>query len=344
MNDSQSNILQSPTGLNNQGAQQSLFNNPDLNALLAKVQSGQVSIQDALSQSGKLGPSEAQRQQARQATWDGSMQKYGGNGEAIANATNSEYNTKTDPGFLRTEFMRQLATNPVTGGKLASYGVQNDPLLQGGLDTEKGQLQQGQSLFGNQSGILDKLQNQGYQLKPEDQSLYGQASGNIARQFGQQGNKASANLAMRGLSNSGAAGATFSGLAGNQNEMLAQAQQQIMQQRFQNTMQQVGQQQQFMNQLNSQNNQMAGKYADTAGQYQGQEYNQNLAGIENQQKQSNDQFKNSSDWQSLNQNEGNEQFGQRQATGLGATIGQAAGAFGTIAKGVGALTGLGGGK
>ncbi len=188
--------------------------------------------------------------------------------------------------------MRQLAANPTTGGMLASYNVSKDPLMQGGLDAEKQQLQTGQGLFNDQSGRLTQMQNQGFQLKPEDQTLYGQTSGNIARMFGQQGNAAASNLAMRGMSNSGAAGATFSGLQGNQNEMLAQAQQQIMQQRFQNTQNQIAQQQQFMGNLNSQNNQMAGKFADTSGQYQNQAFNQNMESMGNQQGQANNEIKN----------------------------------------------------
>lgn len=151
-----------------------------------------------------------------------------------------------------------LAANPVAGSRMATSEVQNNPLYaqmfgQGGLMSQYG----------------DQLkQNMSQGLTPEDKTMYGQASGDIARQFGQSENRLSQNLASRGLSNSGAAGAMFSGLAGNQNEMLAKAQQDIMQQRFQNTMQQMGQ----MNQL-----------AQTAGGLQQQQFGRQLAGAEHRQ-------------------------------------------------------------
>lgn len=142
------------------------------------------------------------------------------------------------------EFMNALATGPLTGSKFATEQVQNNPIL--------GQLFGQQGLIGKEIGKEQQLQNQGFNLTPEDQTMYGQMSGDIARQFGQQGNQMANDLASRGLSSSGAAGAGFSGLAGNQNEMLSKAQQQIAQQRYQNTMGQIKQQQDFINQLGGQ--------------------------------------------------------------------------------------------
>lgn len=83
-----------------------------------------------------------------------------------------------------------------------------------------------------------KLASQGFSLTPEDRSSYGQTSGDIARQFGQQEQDVSKSLAKRGLASagSGAAGAAYSGLAGNKNEMLAKAQTDIAQKRYQDTM------------------------------------------------------------------------------------------------------------
>lgn len=82
-----------------------------------------------------------------------------------------------------------------------------------------------------------QLSGQGFALTPEDMTAYGQASGDIARQFGQQEQDVSKSLARRGLggASSGAAGAAFSGLAGNKNEMLAKAQTDIAQKRYQDT-------------------------------------------------------------------------------------------------------------
>lgn len=138
------------------------------------------------------------------------------------------------------------ALDPTKGSQYATQQVQNNGVL-GGLFGSGGQLDQAE-------GKLTDLNSQGFQLTPDDQTLYGQTSGNIARMFGQQGNQASQDLASRGLASapSGAAGAMFSGLAGNQNEMLANAQQQIMQQRVTNTLQQIGQQQQMVQALGSQ--------------------------------------------------------------------------------------------
>ena len=142
--------------------------------------------------------------------------------------------------------MNALATGSTTGSRYATEQVQNNPIL--------GQLFGDKGLFGKEIAKEQDLQNQGFQLKPEDVSLYGQTSGNIARQYGQAGNDLSRQLAARGLSSapSGAAGAQFSGLLGSQNEQLARAQQDIMQQRFQNTQNQIAQQQNMIAQLGQQ--------------------------------------------------------------------------------------------
>ncbi len=142
---------------------------------------------------------------------------------------------------LNQQMQNALATGPTTGSRYATEQVGDNAIL-GGLYGQGGQLSQAE-------GKLTDLQNQGFNLTPGDQTMYGQMSGDIARQFGNQGNQATQNLASRGLSSSGAAGAAFSGLAGNQNEQLANAQQQIAQQRYQNTMGQIGQYQNFVNSM-----------------------------------------------------------------------------------------------
>lgn len=175
-------------------------------------------------------------------------------------------------------FMNALATGATTGSKYATDQVQNNGIL-GGLFGKDGQLNQAESK-------LTDLNNQGFELKPEDMTLYGQTSGNIARMFGQQGNQMSQDLASRGLASapSGAAGAMFSGLAGNQNEMLANAQQQIMQQRFQNTQNQIAQQQNFVSQMGQQganaiNQQYGRQLSGAQNQTQGLEQ---ASGLQNQ--------------------------------------------------------------
>jgi hypothetical protein len=162
------------------------------------------------------------------------------------------------------------ATNADTGSNYATNQAMNNPML--------GQLFGQGGALSNAIGKEQQLQNQGFQLTPQDKEAYGQASGNIARQFGEAENSASQDLASRGLASapSGAAGALFSGIQGNKNEQLANAQMQIANQRMQNTMQRIGQQQQLMTNLGAQGanaiNQQYGR------QLQGQQnqYNQGM--------------------------------------------------------------------
>lgn len=175
----------------------------------------------------------------------GLINQYAQGGTPLSGVENAALNTQP---YFAPAVANQLAESPLTSARLANDALSQTPIysqLYGG-----GQGQTG--LLGQEINKEQQLQNQGYNLQPEDQTMYGQVAGNIARQFGQQGNQTAQDLAARGLSNSGAAGAAFSGLQGNQNEMLAQAQEQIAQQRFQNTLQQIQQQQQFINQLGAQ--------------------------------------------------------------------------------------------
>lgn len=157
-------------------------------------------------------------------------------------------------------------TNGVTGSRVASQEVQNDPM---------------QSYLYGQGGLQGQLQSQGndlasrgYSLQPQDHEAYGQASGDIARQFGQQDNDISKSLASRGLAggSSGAAGAAFSGSAGNKNEMLAKAQTDIAQKRMQDTTQRLQANQQMQASLGAQ-----------AAQAQQSQYARQLAGAQNRQ-------------------------------------------------------------
>lgn len=206
------------------------------------------------------------------APFNGSLQDY------LNGASTSQQFLGASPGGDQAAWDAAAAQDPFAGSRLATSEVQNNPVL--------GQLFGNSGLMGQEIAKEQQLQNQGFNLTPEDQTLYGQMSGNIARQFGQQGNQTMQDLASRGLASapSGASGAMFSGLAGNQNEMLAQAQQQIGQQRFQNTMQQISQQQNFINSLGQQagndiNQQDARQLSGVQSRQQGQ---QNLAQSQNQ--------------------------------------------------------------
>jgi hypothetical protein len=137
-------------------------------------------------------------------------------------------------------------TEGVRGTEIATEQVQKNPIL--------GQLFGKDGTMSRTASEEQRLASQGFQLTPEDREAYGQASGDIARMFGQQEQDASKALARRGLGagGSGAAGAMFSGLSGNKNEMLAKTQMDIANQRMQNTMQRLGQTRSFLQNLGQQ--------------------------------------------------------------------------------------------
>lgn len=160
----------------------------------------------------------------------------------------------------------QLATSPLAGSMVASDQVRNDPTLSG--------------LYG-QGGAMESaeaqnkdLSSRGYSLQPEDYEAYGQGSGNIARMFGTQEQSLAQSLSNRGLggAGSGVANQQFSGLQGNKFEQLGQLQQQIAQQRMQSNLARLTANQNFLTQM-----------GQGATQAEGQKFNENLSGVQNQQ-------------------------------------------------------------
>lgn len=157
-------------------------------------------------------------------------------------------------------------------------------------------------IFGK-GGVQDQAQSQlsglynDQGLTSDDKTAYGQASGDIARQFGQSEQSLSQSLSDRGLSSSGAAGAAFSGLQGNKNEQLAGLQTQIAQKRealnqqkmqtMQNFVGQLGQQSQgAIQQQYDQNmgkNQDARAQAQLGMQYLGADQDQHNEALQQQQ-------------------------------------------------------------
>lgn len=109
-------------------------------------------------------------------------------------------------------------------------------------------------LFGQTLNQEKDLANNGFNLTDTDKTAYGEASGNIARQFGQNDASLSQALSDRGLDSSGVAGQTFSNSLGNKNEQLAGLQTSIAQQRMQMNQQRLAQTQNFLGQLGSQAN------------------------------------------------------------------------------------------
>ncbi len=123
----------------------------------------------------------------------------------------------------------------------STSNVQNNGIL-GGLYGQGGTLE-------NTIAQEHQQANEPWALTNEDRSAYGQASGDIARQFGQSDQSLSQSLADRGLSNSGVAGAAFSGSQGNKNEQLAGLQMKIANNRQQMNQQKLNSTRSFLNQL-----------------------------------------------------------------------------------------------
>ncbi len=232
-------------------------------------------------------------------------------------------------GFRQAALQDMFGTG-AAGQRGAAEAVQSNPLLKG-LFGQGGQFEQAQQEASN-------LASQGYQLQPEDYTAYGQASGNIARMFGQQEQDLSQSLANRGLgmAPSGAAGASFTGLQGNKNEQLARAQTSIADARMKNTMDRLAQTRNYISSLGGQAQQAQNS------QYQAQQdpfkQQESLANMDMQRQQQ-------------QQNQANKEYEQQQESAFdpGKILGSAAtGLFGAATGGLGAglasgLGGLGGG-
>ncbi len=220
---------------------------------------------------------------------------------------------------LGSEFARQVATDPRTGTKYATSQVQDNPLLseafgEGGLLSRMGQEEQ-------------NLANTGFNLTNEDHTAYGQASGDIARMFGQQEQSLAQTLANRGLGTgkAGAAVSGFSGLQGNKYEQLGKAQMDIAQRRYQDNMQRLHQTRQQIMGLTGQGGQeLANQYARNTGGAQLQ-YNQG-------QQQANNDFRQ----KGAEQDQANTGFQQEIQT-AGPSLGDVLGGIGSGV--VGGLTG-----
>lgn len=167
---------------------------------------------------------------------------------------------------LKGAQLEDFNTQGITGSRVAADEVRNNPLL-ANLYGEGG-------LQGRLTSEEQNLASRGYSLQQPDYEAYGQASGDIARQFGQQEQDTTKALARRGLggTSSGSAGAAFSGLAGNKNEMLAKAQTDIAQKRMADTTQRLQSTRAMMGQLGAQ-----------GASLQDDQYNRQLSGAKNRQ-------------------------------------------------------------
>lgn len=164
-------------------------------------------------------------------------------GNALENGASMQAALANSGNALSADDRSALATSPIYSTDVATNQAMNDPMLSG-LIGNGGQLQQTEN-------ALTQEANTGFSLQPEDYTAYGQAAGNIGRQFGQQGQALDQSLASRGMASAGngASGAEFSTLQGNKNEQLGQLQTQIAQNRMQFNQKQMQQNQQFASQL-----------------------------------------------------------------------------------------------
>lgn len=142
-----------------------------------------------------------------------------------------------NPNVNQSAAYNNFANNYGQNYKDASQNA-SEEVINGGLT---GNLFRTGGLSDRLAGEEQQLASQGYGLQGADREAYGQAAGDISRQFGQQEQDTSKMLARRGLGggSSGAAGAAFSGLAGSKNEMLAKAQTDIAQKRMADTTQRL---------------------------------------------------------------------------------------------------------
>jgi hypothetical protein len=350
-----------------------LGSNPLVGGLLNDYGMGKISLQDALSKVRGTGDSMKSWQSGRDAAAQEARAKYqkdfsdfsansGGdyglatgevpNTNPVFGKTEQDYlneaNGQYDAAHARPEeidenaFMNLLTTSPGSAQTYIQDRLMNDEMTKG-LFGKGGLQDQSQGDYSKQSNIAQGKEK----LGEDDMGLYGQLSGNIARQFGSQEQGLAQALADRGLAAgpSGVAQQQFSGMYGNKMEQLAGAQRQVAQQRVDNAMQ---------------NAQRLGNMSMQLGQLgQGamsNMYNRNLAGRQQDMSERASAAGQSLAQQQAQQQQLNTQFEQQQATkgpsfgevlggiggGLvGAATGGIGGAFGkSVGSGLGGMLGF----
>lgn len=337
-------------------------NDPRVQALLQQMGSGKLSLQDALAQAGniKAGPhvdpnaeKRATLQKQLEATPVNAAFGQAPNGSREYIQQQIDGLKDTSPVQQDTDFSQALReaayTDPGTGSALASQAVRSDPLTSG-LFGAGGIQDQSQSRYGelNQDYGADRNalmgKDESYGLTPTDLAAYGQASGDIARQFGQSGNNLSAMLASQGLSSSNAPSAqAFSGLLGNQNEQLAKSQMTIAQNRIQTARGLANDRMNATLQAQGANNALMGGLGTLGQNAMTNQFNRQLQGSEDAYNQRAGTAGLAMQNQGLQQNVANAAFAQEQATkgpGLGDILGGlASGVAGAAAGGFGSAVG-----
>lgn len=208
-----------------------------------------------------------------------------------------------EPGQL-SQALQVAATDPISGSKFATDQVQNNAIL--------GQLFGKEGTMSRTAKEEQDLASRGFSLKPEDNEAYGQASSNIARQFGRQDASLAQALAARGISGGGAQLTGFASSAGNKMERLAQAQRQIADDRMKMNLDRLGQTRNFLSQLGQQG---AGAIQDQFGR--------NMSGRQQTQSELAQSLQGRQQQQQMLQQQANENLSQQMATKTGGLLGAA---------------------
>lgn len=167
-----------------------------------------------------------------QRQWDNVVNNEGGLRDSAL--TNAFYTDASTGSMLASDFVRN---DGLTKGLFGAGGIQDQ--AQSRYGQLNSQLDQDRSSVLSLGSLLDEDRqslmgrDQSYGLTDTDLAAYGQAAGNITRQFANSEQSLAQHLADRGLTNSGSATQSFSNSFGNQNEQLAQLQTQIAQNRIQ---------------------------------------------------------------------------------------------------------------
>lgn len=161
-------------------------------------------------------------------------------------------------GKLHGESEKALSDYLNRDAAAGSREFMDDPLLGTAYKQGQGYLDELSGDLGNVRSEERDLATRGYSLQPEDFEAYGQASGNIARQFGRSGSNLQAALANRGIKGAGV-GQAFASQAGNKMEQLAGLQRQIANDRMQSNLNRLTQTRNFMSSLTGQRSNLLGQ-------------------------------------------------------------------------------------
>lgn len=229
-----------------------------------------------------------------------------------------------DPSF----FTSLAQSTPGASERMQKDYLKSDPQMSK-LFGRKGLTDQ---LSGESRYLADEARNlreTGFGLQEDDRTAFGQAAGDITRQYGQQESNIANALAQRGLSGSGAAIASFAGLQGNKMEQLAKAQKNIADARYERNLQRLQENLSRINAARTQLQNLGGMSQDIAQQRINQGY-QDMA-AKQQMYMTPWMLKN--DLWAKQQDQANKAFQQQQDTKSKGLLGSAVSAIGGAATG-----------